>query len=71
VRERGHESVVLYGGLSDRHAVAVHRYLGRRVGALADDLLSETFLIVSRRATYRAVHVDVPPWLLGIATRVV
>jgi RNA polymerase sigma factor (sigma-70 family) len=58
--------------LFDRHATAVHRYLGRRVGELADDLLSETFLVAfRRRAAYRAVHVEVRPWLIGIATNVV
>ncbi|MGY1601952.1 RNA polymerase sigma factor [Geodermatophilus sp. SYSU D00815] len=57
--------------LFDRHAAAVHRYLGRRVGQLADDLLSETFLVAfRRRAAYRAVHVEVRPWLIGIATNV-
>jgi RNA polymerase sigma factor (sigma-70 family) len=61
-----------FAALFDRHATAVHRYLGRRVGQLADDLLSETFLVAfRRRADYRADHVDVRPWLLGIATRVV
>jgi RNA polymerase sigma-70 factor (ECF subfamily) len=58
--------------LFDRHAAAVHRYLGRRVGELADDLLSETFLVAfRRRAAWRAVHVDVRPWLIGIATNLV
>ena len=57
--------------LFDRHAAAVHRYLGRRVGELADDLLSETFLVAfRRRAAYRAVHLEVRPWLFGIATNV-
>jgi RNA polymerase sigma-70 factor (ECF subfamily) len=61
-----------FAALFDRHADAVHRYLGRRVGELADDLLSDTFLIAfRRRADYRAMHVEVRPWLLGIATRVV
>jgi len=61
-----------FAALFDRHAATVHRYLGRRVGELADDLLSETFLIAfRRRGDYRAVHVEVRPWLLGIATRVV
>jgi RNA polymerase sigma factor (sigma-70 family) len=47
----------LFAGLFDRHAAAVHRYLGRRVGELADDLLSETFLIAfRRRSAYRLVH---------------
>jgi RNA polymerase sigma factor (sigma-70 family) len=58
--------------LFDRHAPAVHRYLGRRVGELADDLLGETFLIAfRRRAAYRAMHLEVRPWLIGIATYVV
>jgi RNA polymerase sigma factor (sigma-70 family) len=42
------------------------------VGELADDLLSETFLVAfRRRASYREVHVEVRPWLFGIATNVV
>ena len=57
--------------LFDRHAATVHRYLGRRVGELADDLLSETFLIAfRRRADFRPVHLEIRPWLIGIATRV-
>ncbi len=58
--------------LFDRHAAAVHhRYLGQRVGEVADDLLSGTFPIAfRRRADYRAVHVEVRPWLIGIGTRV-
>jgi RNA polymerase sigma-70 factor (ECF subfamily) len=61
-----------FAQLFDRHAAAVHRYLGRRVGELADDLLSETFLIAfRRRAAYRPVHVEVRPWLMGIATNLV
>ncbi|MDT0274366.1 RNA polymerase sigma factor [Blastococcus goldschmidtiae] len=60
-----------FAALFDRHAGAVHRYLGRRVGDLADDLLSETFLVAfRRRAAYRAEHLEVRPWLLGIATNV-
>ena len=58
--------------LFDRHAATVHRYLGRRVGDLADDLLSETFLVAfRRRAAYRPEHVEVRPWLIGIATNLV
>jgi RNA polymerase sigma factor (sigma-70 family) len=61
----------LFAVLFDRHAGAVHRYLGRRVGELADDLLSETFLVAfRRRAAYLAVHIEVRPWLFGIATNV-
>src|SRR5215218_3534334 len=61
-----------FAALFDRHAATVHRYLGRRVGELADDLLSETFLIAfRRRGAYRPEHLDVRPWLLGIATNLV
>ena len=61
-----------FAALFDRHATAVHRYLGRRVGDLADDLLSETFLVAfRRRAAYRPDHVEVRPWLLGIATNLI
>ncbi|MGY1916909.1 RNA polymerase sigma factor [Blastococcus sp. HT6-30] len=61
-----------FAALFDRHAATVHRYLGRRVGELADDLLSEVFLVAfRRRAAYRPEHVEVRPWLLGIATNVV
>jgi RNA polymerase sigma factor (sigma-70 family) len=62
----------VFASLFDRHAVGVHRYLGRRVGERADDLLSETFLIAFwRRAAYRPERVDVRPWLIGIATNLV
>ncbi|MGY1734248.1 RNA polymerase sigma factor [Geodermatophilus sp. SYSU D01045] len=62
----------LFATLFDRHATAVHRYLGRRVGELADDLLSETFLVAfRRRADYRPERLDVRPWLIGIATNLV
>jgi RNA polymerase sigma factor (sigma-70 family) len=62
----------VFATLCDRHATAVHRYLGRRVGELADDLLSETFLVAfRRRAAYRADHLEVRPWLIGIATNLV
>ena len=60
-----------FAALFDRHATSVHRYLARRAGDLADDLLSETFLVAfRRRAAYRPEHVEVRPWLLGIATNV-
>ena len=62
----------VFATLFDRHAVAVHRYLGRRVGELADDLVSETFLVgFRRRSVYRPEHLEVRPWLIGIATNLV
>ena len=54
----------------DRHAVAIHRYLLRRIGrSLADDLTAETFLVAFRqRQRYDTSHPDARPWLYGIAT---
>lgn len=58
-----------FAPLFDRHAAAVHRYLARRIGEPADDLLAETFLVAfRRRASYRPMQLDVRPWLFGIAT---
>ena len=56
--------------LFDRHAVDVHRYLARRVGAHhADDLLSEVFLAAfEQRARYDPARGEVRAWLFGIAT---
>jgi RNA polymerase sigma factor (sigma-70 family) len=58
--------------LFDRHAMAIHHYLARRAGAnLADDLLSQTFLIAfERRGAYDRSRPDARPWLFGIATNV-
>jgi len=61
-----------FAKIFDRHAPAMHRFLSRRVGELADDLLSETFLTAFRkRGDYRADRVDVRPWLYGIGANLV
>jgi RNA polymerase sigma factor (sigma-70 family) len=54
----------------ERHFVAVHRYLTRRVGMqLADDLAAETFATALRaRHGYAQKWLDARPWLFGIAT---
>ena len=63
----------VFGELFDRHAVAVHRYLARRIGEPADDLLSEVFL----RALEARIRVkpheseSALPWLYGIAHNVI
>lgn len=59
-----------FGALFDRHAGEIHRFLARRVGvSVADDLVSETFLVAFRlRARYDSSRVDARPWLFGIAT---
>jgi RNA polymerase sigma factor (sigma-70 family) len=62
----------VFARIFDRHAPAIHRYLGRRVGDHADDLLSETFLTAFRkRAAYQPTRIDVRPWLYGIAANLV
>lgn len=60
-----------FAPLFDRHAVPVHRYLARRIGAPADDLLAETFLVAFRRRASYTSDVGVRPWLFGIATNLV
>ncbi|MFC4858097.1 RNA polymerase sigma factor [Actinophytocola glycyrrhizae] len=58
-----------FSGLFDRYAPVVHGYLSRRVGTLADDLLSETFLLAFRgRDGYDPARGPVRAWLFGIAT---
>lgn len=59
-----------FGSVFDRHFVAVHRYLARRVGReRADDLASQTFTVAfERRASFRPGTLGARPWLLGIAT---
>ena len=48
-----------------RHHAAVHRFVARRIGADAQDIVSETFETACR---YRPIGDDARPWLLGIAT---
>jgi RNA polymerase sigma-70 factor, ECF subfamily len=61
-----------FAAIFDRYAPVVHGYLSRRVGDLADDLLSETFLLAFRgRAGYVADRGPVRAWLFGIATNLV
>jgi RNA polymerase sigma-70 factor (ECF subfamily) len=57
------------GPLVARHHVAVYRFVARRIGADAEDIVSETFECACRRAgAYEAIGPDARPWLLGIAT---
>lgn len=62
------------GELYERHAVAVHRYLSRRVGAqAAEDLLAEVF-VAALGARLRVVphpSGSALPWLYGISAHVV
>jgi RNA polymerase sigma-70 factor (ECF subfamily) len=63
----------LFAVLFDRHAVAIHRYVARRLGSTdADDLLGQTFLLAfERRHRYDEVRSDALPWLYGIATNLI
>lgn len=61
-----------FAAIFDRYAPLVHGYLSRRVGALADDLMSETFLLAFRgRTGYVPGRAPVRAWLFGIATNLV
>ena len=71
-RARTHPEIL--GVLYERHAVAVHRYLSRRVGTgPADDLLGEVFLaaVEARLRVHPHPSGSALPWLYGIAGNVV
>ncbi len=59
-----------FADLFDRHAATVYRYAASRsTRQVADDLLSETFLVAfEQRAKFNPERGEVKPWLLGIAT---
>ncbi|MBF9130018.1 RNA polymerase sigma factor [Plantactinospora sp. S1510] len=61
----------LFTVLYDRHAAALYRYASGRVGAdVADDVVSETFLVAfQRRRRYDVSRPDARPWLFGILTK--
>lgn len=66
------EQPEVFGELFERHARELHRFLSRRLGELADDLLGELFVTAfERRASYRAELSDARPWLYGIAANLV
>jgi RNA polymerase sigma factor (sigma-70 family) len=59
-----------FGRLFDRHSRVLFLYLARRIDdAVAEDLLSETFLVAfERRGALDPGRGDALPWLFGIAT---
>lgn len=66
---RSQETPAAFAELYDRHAIAINRYASRRIGAAADDVMSETFLVAfERRAAFDLASEDARPWLYGIAT---
>ena len=70
VIERSVGSPEDFATLFDRHAVKIHRYAARRISPqVADDIVSETFLVAfDKRTTFDLNVVHALPWLLGIAT---
>lgn len=69
--QRSAAEPALFAMLYDRHARSVFRYVAQRVSdQVADDVMSETFLVAfERRASYDSNVENARPWLLGIATR--
>jgi RNA polymerase sigma factor (sigma-70 family) len=59
----------VFGRLFDRHSRPLHRYLARRVGDAADDVVAETFLVaLQTRGNYDPTRGTARSWLYGIAT---
>lgn len=71
VIERSAREPEAFGALFDRHGTSVYRYVAQRMGNhVAEDVMSETFLVAfERRTAYDLKVADARPWLLGIATR--
>lgn len=67
---RSRDTPAAFAELYDRHAPTIHRYAARRIGTtVADDIMSETFLVAfERRADFDLERDDARPWLYGIAT---
>lgn len=68
--ERSRQAPGVFAELFDRYGPMLHRYISRRVdSSIADDVLSETFLVAfSRRDSFHSEAGDARPWLFGIAT---
>jgi RNA polymerase sigma factor (sigma-70 family) len=62
-----------FGELFERHGAAIYRYVARRVGRdVADDVMSETFLIAfAKRKRFDHSRDNARPWLYGIASNLV
>lgn len=61
-----------FGALFERHSRELHRFLSRRLGAIADDLLGDLFVAAFElRTRYRTELADARPWLYGIAANLV
>lgn len=66
---RSGDPAPVFAALFDAHAAGLHRYLSRRVGSVADDLVAETFLAaLAGRDGYDPARADPRAWLYGIAT---
>ncbi|MFG1942391.1 RNA polymerase sigma factor [Nonomuraea sp. NPDC048826] len=73
VIEQSWQDPAAFSTLFDRHALALHRYVTRRLGdSLADDIVAEAFLAAFRRRDrYDVRHTDARPWLYGIAANLI
>ena len=62
-----------FADVFDRYYVEIHGYAARRLGpSLADDVVSETFLIAfDRRRRYDVAQPNARPWLYGIASNLI
>ncbi len=66
---RGGDPSVVFAELFDTHQAGLLRYLTRRVGVAADDLVAETFVAaLAGRESFDPERGSPGPWLYGIAT---
>ena len=61
---RSGDAAAVFAVLFDSHTAGLHRYLSRRVGAVADDLVAETFLAgLAGKDRYDPEKADPRAWL--------
>ena len=62
---------IVFTVLFNDHAAELHRYLARRAGSVADDLVANTFVAaLAGRGGYDATRAEPRAWLYGIATNI-
>lgn len=66
---RSGDPATVFAELFDKYGPGLHRYLSRRIGDAADDLVADTFLTaLASRASFDPDRGSPAPWLYGIAT---
>jgi DNA-directed RNA polymerase specialized sigma24 family protein len=70
VIEASQADPAVFAKVFDRHTPVIFRYLARRAGSAADDLVANTFVAAFvNRDRYNPSYADARPWRYGIASK--